>query len=194
MNTSILLLAAGASTRMGQSKQMLVIDGEPLLLRSAKAALETVSEVYVVLGANAEPHMSLLANLPLHIVLHTEWKKGMGSSLKAGLRKILAADPTLTQILVMLCDQPKVSSSHLRTLLTQAARSEKAIIASRYHQTDGVPALFKQPVFSALLVLGDEAGAAKFIRSHPDQVEVVDFPEGSIDLDTPDDVTRYTWA
>lgn len=192
MNTPILILAAGASTRMGQSKQMLVVDGKPLLVHSVRVALATGADVFVVLGANAEAHKAVLRDLPVHLIDHPQWKNGMGSSLKAGLKAILTAHPAATGVLIMLCDQPRVSSSHLRALLTQATRSEKAIIASRYHQTDGVPALFKQPVFSSLLVLSDEAGAAKFIRSHPDQVDVVDFPEGIIDLDTPDDVARYT--
>jgi len=192
MSTPILILAAGASTRMGQPKQMLVVDGEPLLVHSVRVALETGAEVYVVIGAHADAHKALLSGLPIHMVEHPHWQNGMGSSLKAGLREILIANPTTTGVLVMLCDQPKVSRAHLETLLHRAARSEKEIVASHYDQTFGVPALFKQSMLSSLLTLGDEAGAAKLIRSHPDKVEVVDFPDGSIDLDTPGDVARYT--
>lgn len=192
MNSPILILAAGASTRMGRPKQMLVVDGEPLLVRSVRVALETSSHVFVVLGANAKAHKALLSSLPIHVVDHPQWKLGMGSSLKAGLKEILSTYPEATGVLVMLCDQPKVSRAHLETLLNCAAQSEKEIVASHYDQTFGVPALFKQSMFSSLLALGDEAGAAKLIRNHSDKVEVVDFPEGTIDLDTPDDLARYT--
>jgi molybdenum cofactor cytidylyltransferase len=192
MDSPILILAAGASTRMGRPKQMLVVDGQPLLMHSVREATATGADVFVVIGAHAEEHKALLSSLPIHLVEHTQWQNGMGSSLKAGLKKILAANPAATGVLVMLCDQPKVSRAHLETLLNCAAQSEKEIVASHYDQTLGVPALFKQSMFSSLLALGDEAGAAKLIRNHPDSVEVVDFPEGSIDLDTPEDLARYT--
>ncbi|MBL7850430.1 MAG: nucleotidyltransferase family protein [Cyclobacteriaceae bacterium] len=191
MNLPILLLAAGASSRMGRSKQMLVVDGEPLLVRSVRAALETGSPVFVVLGAKAEEHKSLLTDFPVRLVHHPSWERGMGSSLKEGLKAILAEGPGVTGVVVMLCDQPRVNSEHLRTLMNRAGNSPKTIIASAYHQTIGVPALFKSALFPQLLALGDEAGAAKLIRSQPDRVEAVDFPEGVIDLDTPDDVARY---
>jgi molybdenum cofactor cytidylyltransferase len=191
MNTPILLLAAGASSRMGRSKQMLVVDGEALLVSSVKAALEIGSPVFVVLGARAEEHKVLLKGFPVHIVYHPTWERGMGSSLKAGLKEILTMDPGTTDVLVMLCDQPRVNGGHLRTLMNRATHSPKAIIASAYHQTLGVPALFKNSLFPELLALADEAGAAKLIRSQPDRVEAVDFPDGVIDLDTPDDVVRY---
>jgi molybdenum cofactor cytidylyltransferase len=192
MNTPILILAAGASSRMGRSKQMLVVDGEPLLVHSVKVALETGADVFVVIGANADAHQALLSRLPIYQVDHPQWKNGMGSSLKAGLKEILVANPSVTGVLVMLCDQPKVTRAHLENLLNTANRSDKEIVASQYNHTFGVPAIFKKAMFSSLLVLGDEAGAAKLIRSAPDNVEAVDFPDGSIDLDTPDDLARYT--
>jgi molybdenum cofactor cytidylyltransferase len=192
MNSPILLLAAGASLRMGTSKQLLVVDGEPLLLRSVHAALEVSSDVTVVLGANAHAHRVVLGDLPIRIVDHPGWELGMGSSLKAGLKAIVATNPSATEVLVMLCDQPKVGGAHLKTILKEASRSDHEIIASRYQNTLGVPSLFKASVFSDLLGLADEAGASKLIRSHPEKVEAVDFPDGAIDLDTPDDVTRYT--
>lgn len=192
MNSPILLLAAGASLRMGTSKQLLVVDGEPLLLRSVHAALDASSDVTVVLGANAHAHRFVLRDLPIRVVDHSGWELGMGSSLKAGLKAIVATKPSATEVIVMLCDQPKVDSAHLKAILREASRSDQEIIASRYHNTLGVPALFKASVFSELLALGDEAGASKLIRSHPEKVKAVDFPDGAIDLDTPDDVTRYT--
>ncbi len=192
MNSPILLLAAGASLRMGTSKQLLVVDGEPLLLRSVHAALEASSDVTVVLGANAHAHRVVLRDLSIRVVDHPGWELGMGSSLKAGLKAIVAANPAVTEVIVMLCDQPKVGGTHLKAILNEASRSNQEIIASRYHDTLGVPALFKASVFSELLKLSDEAGASKLIRNHPEKVEAVDFPDGAIDLDTPDDVAQYT--
>ena len=86
MDISIILLAAGASSRMGQSKQLLLIEGEPLLLRSVKIALSgKPHHVVVVLGAGEHEHSNIIKHLPVEIVINTHWKNGMGSSIKAGL-------------------------------------------------------------------------------------------------------------
>ena len=86
----ILLLAAGSSSRMGQSKQLLPIAGEQLLLKSTRVAMESEAEiVMVVLGANELAHRKIIEQLPVEITVNTEWQKGMGSSLKQGLTQLL---------------------------------------------------------------------------------------------------------
>lgn len=176
---------------MGRSKQLLEIDGAPLLVQSARVALSTGIPVTVVLGAEAEAHESVLRGLPVDQVLNPQWALGMGRSLKVGLQQILLTQPQTDAILVMLCDQPKVSAQHVRALLEKGQQTKKNIVASAYSNSLGVPALFKQPIFSDLLALDDSAGAAKLIRARPENVAVVPFPEGAIDLDTPEDVARY---
>lgn len=92
----------------------------------------------------------------------------------------------------MVCDQPNISSAHLLRLQQQSGKTEKTIIASAYSGTFGVPALFKKEHLPDLQTIGDEAGAAKLIRKRPETVETVDFPEGTIDLDTPQDYEAFT--
>ncbi len=191
MSTTILLLAAGSSSRMGQSKQLLPVNGMPLLVDAAHEALNACPRVIVVLGAEAEAHRSALAGLPLNIVVNPHWQKGMGSSLKQGLAQLLQTDPSVEGVLVMVCDQPGATSSHLVKLIKLAAQSTKAIIASAYGNTQGVPALFKRQAFGLLSLIGDESGAAKLIRQHPEMVDVIDLPGGDIDIDTPTDYQRF---
>lgn len=191
MRAHILLLAAGGSSRMGQSKQLLKLEGEPLLVRTAKTALASAVPVTVVLGAHANAHRTILAGLPVQIVENPDWEKGMGRSLKCGLTSVLTTDPHLDAVLVMLCDQPKVTSAYLERMMRAAVASEKQIIASAYSETLGVPALFKATMFPMLQQLGDQAGAGALIRAHAGDTEPLDFPDGALDLDTPADVGQF---
>lgn len=191
MSITILLLAAGSSTRMGQSKQLLPVNGMPLLVHAAHEALNACPRVIIVLGAEAEAHRSVLAGLSVKIVVNPHWQKGMGSSLKQGLAHILQAEPSLDGILVMVCDQPGATSSHLVNLINEASRSTKAIIASAYGNVRGVPAFFKRPSFDLLSSVGDDSGASKLIRQHPEMVDIIHLPNGDIDIDTPEDYQRF---
>ncbi|HQQ83696.1 MAG TPA: nucleotidyltransferase family protein [Cyclobacteriaceae bacterium] len=191
MSVAILLLAAGGSTRMGTSKQLLDIGGVPLLVHSVQIALDCgASSVVVVLGAQAEVHQRTIAGLSAEVVVHPDWKNGMGSSLKAGLTYLLRHDK-LEAVMVMVCDQPKLTAQHLRELITTYRKTKKSIIASHYGGTDGVPALFDQSLFPELLLLPDEQGARKVIAARAENVVSVSFPEGAIDLDTPEDYKKY---
>lgn len=191
MRPHILLLAAGASTRMGQSKQLMMFGGDALLVRATKAALSSQYPVTVVLGANADDHREVLKGLNVRIVENQDWRKGMGNSLKTGLTEALAADPAMDAVLIMLCDQPMVTSVYLIRMMETAAASGKPVVASSYGGTLGVPVVFRKSAFTRLMQIGDEAGAARLIRDRPSDVEPIDFPGGAIDLDTPEDVRRF---
>lgn len=192
MSVAILLLAAGGSTRMGTSKQLLDIGGVPLLGHSVQTALDSgASSVVVVLGAQAEVHQQALAGLAAEVVVHPDWKKGMGSSLKAGLNYLLHRHDRPEAVMVLVCDQPRLRSQHLRELITTYRKTKKSIVASHYNGTDGVPALFDQSLFPELLMLPDELGARKVIAAHAESVVRVSFPEGAVDLDTPEDYRKY---
>ena len=191
MHAHIVLLAAGASTRMGTSKQLIKLGGDSLLVRAAKTARAVQPRVTVVLGANAGAHREALKGLHVRIVENQDWRKGMGSSLKTGLKDALAADPSMDAVLIMLCDQPMVTPEYLLQMLETAAASAKPVMASSYGGTLGVPAVFRQSAFIRLMQIGDEAGAARLIRERPLDVEPIDFPGGAIDLDTPEDVRRF---
>jgi len=182
---SLILLAAGSSSRMGQSKQLLLIENEPLLLRSTKAALASSFEtVVVVLGAQEREHRSVIAHLPIQIVLNQNWEDGMGSSLKKGLLHLLNIQPETQAIMIMVCDQPLLTSSHLDKIIAVYKQAQISIVASHYADSAGVPALFDKSVFSELLNIDDNHGAKKVINKHPEMLALVDFNGGEIDLDT----------
>jgi len=189
---AILLLAAGSSSRMGRSKQLLPIQGEPLLLRTTKAALQSqANNTVVVLGANAEKHEAVIKHLPVTIIVNEEWEKGMGSSLKAGLNHLVENNPGLRAVMILVCDQPLLTTQHLNRLINTYKETQQVIVASFYSDSSGVPALFDRSLFSDLLLLDNSHGAKKIIVENRELVYAIDFPEGATDLDTWEEYLRF---
>ena len=191
-NIALLILAAGSSSRMGSSKQGLDLGAENLLQHTIRVALEAnPNPPFVVLGANKIFHQSLIKGYQAKIIEHDEWALGMGSSLKAGLQSILEERKDWESILVLVCDQPLLSSNHLNLLIHKSQMSEALIICSRYMNQLGVPALFRAALFPEILGIENQEGAKKIILQHLEATEALDFPEGALDLDTPEDYRRY---
>jgi molybdenum cofactor cytidylyltransferase len=192
MNIAVIILAAGSSSRMGKSKQLLEINGEPLLCHCTKVALEAVPEhVIVVLGANEKPHRDVLATLPVKIVSNHFWKTGMGSSIKTGLNYLLQSTMQPDGIIIMVCDQPALTSQHLQKLIQTFHETRKPIVASSYGGSGGVPVLFGRSFFSNLLLLADDHGAKRIVAQFPEQLATVEFSGGAMDLDTEEDYEKY---
>ena len=188
----IIVLAAGSSSRMGKSKQLIDIHGETLLSKSVHTALESKSKnIVVVLGAREAEHRAVIKNFPVSIQYNPHWEKGMGSSLKAGLHFLMSGEPGLDAVMVMVCDQPLLTSAHLNALIDRYQATRMPVIASSYAGAMGVPALFDRSQFTELNSLDDRHGAKKIIDSGKEFTDSIDFPGGSIDLDTPDDVKRF---
>ena len=186
---SVIILAAGSSSRLGQSKQLVEVDGVPLLLKSTLAALDAkYSHIVVVLGAHADIHKKTIAHLPVEILTHTEWKKGMGSTLKKGLRHIITSRPDTNVVVVMVCDQPLITSLHLASLRDAHKKTSHQIVASRYENTIGVPALFERTLFSRMLEIKDSQGAKVIIERETTSLTTIDWAEGRFDIDTPEDL------
>ena len=187
-----ILLAAGESTRLGQPKQLIQFEGTSLVRRATLAALSSeCSSVIVVLGANQElvkPELNLLS---IRIVENQNWKEGMASSLRAGLEALSAeTNGEAEAAIIMLCDQPMVTSEVLNRIVQRFLSTRTALVASEYENTLGVPALFRRDLFPTLLALKGAEGAKKAIAKYRNQAEIVPFPQGSFDIDTPEDLLR----
>lgn len=186
------ILAAGASVRLGRAKQLLEIDGQPLVARAARAALTAGAHpVVVVLGANAEQIRPALNGLNAIVALNPAWAEGMASSVRAGLQALGAADPSIDAVLLTVCDQPAFSAAVIQRLLGALQTSGRGIAAARYAGRNGVPALFRREHFFALAALKGDQGARALLNAHPDEVASVDLPDLALDLDTPGDVERW---
>jgi len=184
------VLAAGASTRLGYPKQLIVHEGEPLVLRIATAAVEAgANPVVVVLGANAEMIAAALSGLRfVTTVVNPGWSDGLASSLAVGLTAVIE-NSACDGVLVALADQPLVNAAALKRLMA-AFGGERRIVASAYDDTVGVPAIFAREHVDALLRLEGDAGAGAWLRSRPDEVTRVPLEAAAFDIDTPSDVAE----
>jgi len=191
MKIAAIVLAAGPSSRMGEPKQMLMVDGEPLLLKTVKTVQAVFGQhVVVVLGANETEHDGLLKPTAVETLYNADWPKGMGASLKAGLSHLLRSSH-YDAIVVLDCDQPYLTPVHVQRLLSHHEQTKSKIVASRYADTSGVPALFSHTLFDDLLALGAEEGAKKLIGRYADEVETIPFTHGEVDLDTPEQYKAF---
>lgn len=184
--TGIIILAAGASTRMGEPKQLLRIGTERLLQRVVRLALETpFRPVVVVLGANRELIEPTLKDMGTIIVFNPDWATGMGSSIASGLAHLLQYEPEIQQVLILVGDQPLLSTAVLMKLVELKREQAKPLVVSAYADTLGVPALFDRVLFPELQALHGAPGAKGLIQKYAVQAAILEFNEGALDIDTP---------
>ena len=184
-----IILAAGASTRMGAPKQLLEIGGRPLLVSAVEAALASPAwPVVVVLGAHAEKIRPVLARLPVLVTENPAWAEGMAASIRAGITTLRQFSRRLDAALIALCDQPAFSTATIAQLLAAQRSTGRSIVAARYGGRHAAPALFLREHFPALAELTGEEGARALLNADPTRVASVDLPALELDLDTPADV------
>ena len=185
------VLAAGASTRMGRPKQLLQFGGEAMLRRAASVTLKAgCRPVVVVTGANATPSREALRGLDVQEAENEQWESGISSSVRVGIEALVTANPRTAAVVLMLCDQPFVTQEIIARLVAAHLETGRSIVASRYGGSYGVPALFGKDHFAELTALKGAAGAKQVIQKHLPEVHLLPFPEGEIDIDTPDDLAR----
>lgn len=188
MNIAIIILAAGASTRMGQPKQLLPYQGRSLLQHTVESAIASLCQpVIVVLGANAQQISTQVNQDLVQIVENPQWNLGMSTSIRSGISALNHYSQNIEAAVITVCDQPYISTEMINNLISAYFATKKPIVASQYAQTLGVPALFNRNLFPELLELNADTGAKYLIKKYREQVLAVNFPLGAIDIDTPKD-------
>lgn len=190
MRFGAVVLAAGSSSRLGQPKQLLEIDGVPLVTRVTRATVSGgAALIRVVLGAGADRIKHALAEHAGNSVENANWAEGMGSSISVGVSALLTDDRSLDAILITVCDQIHFSSQTVAAL-AGAWRDHRSICAARYEGHLGNPVLFGRDYFQALSDLRGPKGAKGILTAHSQHVIAVDLPELVHDIDTPEDWRR----
>jgi CTP:molybdopterin cytidylyltransferase MocA len=192
MSVAAIILAAGASRRLGQPKQLVGLAGETLLSRALRIAKEAgAAPVIAVLGANFAPICASISFNDSIPVFNDQWERGMSTSIHAGLHELDVRVPHASGALIMPCDQPRLSSEHLRALLNAfAAQPSPAIVVSSYAGTHGIPAVFPRAAYSALYALSGDKGARALFNNPPCPLVSVPFEGGEVDIDLPSDLAR----
>lgn len=179
-----IVLAAGGSVRMGQPKQLLPIGDRPMVRWVVEAACEAeLAQVVVVVGAHADAVQQALANLPVDVVVNEAWAEGLSTSMRVGLA---ALRPGIQAVLMILADQPALTSGLLKTLVARYRATGAPIVAPFFRGRRGNPILFDRALFGELLAVeGDQGGRAIVARHQQEMVRLeVDDPAVLTDIDT----------
>ena len=186
--TGIIILAAGASSRLGRAKQRLIYQGKSLLKHAIDAAINAaVGPVIVVIGANENEILTEIETEEVLLAQNRDWQEGIASSIHVGLIDLLHQFPDIENAILMVCDQPYVEKELLIKLVDTKRTSKKLLVACSYKETIGVPALFDKQFFPELLSLKGDEGGKKVLLQHLDEMGVVSFPAGATDIDTETD-------
>jgi molybdenum cofactor cytidylyltransferase len=205
------ILAAGESSRLGQPKQLIQFRGKTLVRRMVDAASEAGCRPILVVVGNGKqaPHLDALRSpkeetrQPVNaitselkktgatIVANSNWKCGIGTSIRTGIRHLIDTAPGVEATVLLTCDQPFVDRAVIDGLITLRHETGKPIVAAGYAGTLGVPALFDRDRLPELLQLDDSGGAKSIILSNRDHVAEFPFPEGKIDIDTAEEWERF---
>ena len=184
----IVILAAGASTRLGKPKQLLEYRGKTLLAHAINEAVNSnADEVVVILGKNANLFKKEIDEKKVRVTVNSSWEEGMASSLRLGLDTLFYDKPYIDAVIFMVCDQPHISSSILNELIKIQQKTTKQIVTCNYGDSMGPPALFHKKYFEDLVKLSGDTGAREIIQRNMNDVATIPFPAGKIDIDTEQD-------
>lgn len=180
---SAVVLAAGASTRMGRQKLLLPLDGEPLIRRVVKqVAAARFDDVLVIVGSEFEQVLGALNGLSIRHAVNTDFASGMGSSFRTAVANL----PDSEAAMFALADQPLVTSNEYRQLIETYRAQHNPIVSVRYGEVMAPPHLFAREFFPELAALTH--GARPVLLGHHDKTTILRFPsELLIDVDTPED-------
>lgn len=188
---ALILLAAGNASRMGGQQKQLLPFGEKgsLLGHAAQVALQSKCRpVLVVLAANAARTSEELRGLDVQILVNENWSKGVGSSIALAIGRLQEA--AAQAVVIALADQPLVTHVLLDKLVEAHLTTGAEIVASRYGETVGAPALFNRNLFTELRGLAGDEGAKRVIKRHLEKTRLIDAPEAVFDVDTQQDYER----
>lgn len=185
LRAAAVILAAGASSRLGRPKQIVCARGVPLVRIAARAARASACAlVGVVVGAHEAVTRRALEGVDVTILANAAWEEGMASSVRVAAA--WAQERECDALVLVLCDQPRLSGRHIDRLLA-VHLATSAPVASRYQGVLGVPAVFGAATFPDLLGLCGDEGARRLLRGTP-HVTAVDWSDGAEVVDTEADV------
>jgi molybdenum cofactor cytidylyltransferase len=192
-NIAIILLAAGQSSRMKAIKQLLPWKGTTLLLHALNTILDIQKEkVFMVLGVNSAliQERLKLESYPVTLIKNEAWQMGLGSSIACGIDAILKQEHAIDGIVICLADQPLLTSSYYKELIRVFTSNNVPIVATRYPNKFGVPAIFKTEIAQELIHLKEDHGARYMMSKYKELVLALDAGDQIVDIDTPETYKR----
>ena len=182
------VLAAGQSSRFGKTKQLEKYQGIPLVTRSVRLG-EAVcgSNTVLVAGNDWQRVTDICAPLAGFFVVNPRFADGLASSIECGIRSVAEVADA---VMLLLADQPLITSAHLQVLLDTWQSSRESIVASAYAGTTGPPVIFPRRDFADLIRLSGDRGARSMIDANRERVKVIVFEPAALDIDRQSDLKR----
>lgn len=182
------ILAAGASTRMGRNKLLLPVDGLPMARRAAQVAIDAgATPVVVVVGNDHHAVREALGGLSCSFVINPDFAGPTSTSLHAGLRALPDGVDGVDGVVILLADMVHVTAPMVRTLM-DAANTGAPLSVSRYGEVLAPPLLFRRALWPDLLAWHGEGCGKAVVKAHRHEAQVHDWPvEALRDVDTPED-------
>ncbi len=192
-NIAVVILAAGASNRMNEPKQLLKWGNSTLLGSTIEKAIKlNANKVVVVLGANYLLINKTIEQSKITILNNENWKNGLGNSIAFAVKHILQTKIKADAILFMLADQPFIEVDFLNAMINQFQVEKQSILATSYNDKKyGVPAIFDKTYFEELSLLNDDNGAKHLLIKYKASVKILIPKSENIDLDTIQDYKKH---
>jgi len=185
----IIILAAGESKRFGSPKQLAEFKDKTLLQHTIdEAAKVDKAAVCVVLGAHKED--ILAKHKTEHIIagINEDWESGMASSIQVGLHRLQQNYTDLKGCIIAVSDQPFLKAKIFEHLIEKQKEAGTGIVASAYAGTLGTPVYLDKKYFDELMALKGNDGAKQLLETYKDDLAQIDFEQGEIDIDSPEDL------
>jgi molybdenum cofactor cytidylyltransferase len=161
--------------------------GEPLLRRIVRIAADTNPDhLIVVLGSSAYDCVPVIKNCGADIVVNPFWETGLAGSIRLGVER--AEEEGADSILLLLADQPWLNAEVIGKFFDRLNGEPDLIIAARYEGILGAPMMFGSNWFSRLKTLEGDQGARNIVAKEGNRVQVVEWSDGAVDVDTPEDL------
>jgi molybdenum cofactor cytidylyltransferase len=193
LRVAAVILAAGASSRMGRNKMLLDVDGVPMVRRAAQVAIDAgCSPVVIVVGNDESLVRDALHGMPCNFAVNADFTGPTSGSLHAGLNAI---DATTDATIVLLADMVRVTTPMLLALIASARASDAPLCVSRYGDVLAPPLLFRRILWPELLAWHGEGCGKAVVKAHQNEALIHDWPAESLrDIDTPDDYQQLVSA
>lgn len=192
MNTGVIILAAGAATRISKPKMLLPINGKSIL-SLLLGEIETLKPTATII-VTGHYHKEIEQHIDkgnAELLYNEHWTRGVSASIRIGVMQMLEKNKELDNILIAVSDQPYLNTALLQQMLDKKKQGGKGIVAASYSHSIGTPVLFDKKYFSALQKLEGDRGAKSILQAHFDDIETVDFPMGEMDIDTEEDYEKF---
>ena len=184
-----IVLAAGASSRLGRNKILLELGGQPVVRRAVTAAIDAgLSPVLVVLGFEVDRARDALVGLPYEPVLNPDHHAGINRSVQLGLARV---PPDAAAAVIVLADMPLVTAGMIASVVERYRESDAPLVVSDYGGVRAPPTLYDRSLFGEFTASEGEGCGRHVVRRHRHEAVALEMPpDALLDLDVPEDYER----